>query len=50
MKTFIYFLRQKHSELYSGISDDDLPDAFDDWLEGRTQEEIIEYAEEALIN
>ena len=49
-KTFKDFLQQKHMELYPTILDDDLPDAFDNWLEGRTKEEIIEYAEEVLKN
>ena len=48
MKTFEDFLKNKHMELYPTILDDDLPDAFDNWLEGRTKEEIIEYAEEVL--
>ena len=47
-KTFPDFLKNKHMELYPAILDDELPDAFDSWLEGRTKEEIIEYAEEAL--
>jgi len=49
-KTFMDFLKEKHGEIYSAILDDDLPDAFDAWLEGRTKEEIIEYAEEMLKN
>lgn len=41
------FLRSMHAEDYHG-TDDDMPDAFDDWLTNLEPEELISYGNQAL--
>lgn len=43
--TFEDFLKEKHGEEYHG-TDDDMPDAFDDWLGKLDADEFIKYADE----
>lgn len=47
MQTFEQFLSAKFFEDYHG-TDDDSPDAFDNWLSNLDVQEILDYAEEAL--
>jgi len=46
MKTqsFLEYLQMKHGEKYEGF-DDDMPDAFEEWLEEQNQYDLVEYAE-----
>lgn len=44
---FEKFLQEKHCENYYGC-DDDMPDAFDAWLEGLQIDDLISYADEAI--
>lgn len=46
-KDFEYFLMEKHAEDYQGI-DDDMVDAFNDWLVELQVDEIIEYANQYI--
>jgi hypothetical protein len=39
------FLRDKHAEKYHGL-DDDMSDAFEDWLTNIDVQDVIDYAEE----
>ena len=43
-QTFEDFLKEQHAEGYIG-TDDDMPDAFEDWVSNLEPENIIEYAE-----
>lgn len=43
------FLKEKHFELHPQLLDDDLPDAFDNWLGELDGEDYISYGNEALI-
>lgn len=45
MENFEDFLKEKHAEDYHG-TDDDMPDAFDDWTTTLDADEFIEYANE----
>lgn len=45
MKTFEQYLQEQHAKDYTG-TDDDMPDAFNNWLDTLDQFEIIAYAEE----
>jgi hypothetical protein len=47
MTTFEEYLREIHAEDYSG-TDDDMPDAYEDWVSNLDAQEMFEYAEEAL--
>ena len=47
-KTFEDFLSDKHSKQYQGF-DDEMPDAFNEWLGELDVGEVIKYAEEALV-
>lgn len=42
------FLKEKHAEGYTG-TDDDMVDAFEDWLSGLQADDFIEYANEYKI-
>lgn len=44
--SFEDFLKDKHYEENPTILDDDLPDAFDDWLGNLDGHEYIRYADE----
>jgi hypothetical protein len=44
MNNFETFLQDKHSEDYRGF-DDDMPDAYDEWLCNLDGEEYIMYAQ-----
>ena len=44
-KTFSEFLADKHAEDYEGL-DDEMPDAFDEWLYSLPIDTIIKYADE----
>lgn len=44
-KTFEEFMQWEHAHDYSG-TDDDMPDAFDNWLCELDGEEYMEYAQE----
>ncbi len=46
MDGFEYFLAEKHLEAEPQILDDDLPDAFNDWLTTLDVEEFIKYGDE----
>ena len=41
---FENYLREVHGENYTGL-DDDMPDAFDNWLTNLQVDDIIEYAD-----
>lgn len=43
------FLKEKHYEMFPQLLDDDLPDAFDNWLGTLDGEDYIKYGNEALI-
>ena len=43
--SFKQFLEQHHSKLYPTLLDDDLPDAFDDYMSEKEQDELINLAE-----
>jgi len=45
-KTFDEYLRAMHFQENQHLLDDDLPDAFDDWLSNIDANDIIDYAEE----
>jgi hypothetical protein len=49
MDFFIKFLQEKHAEAYPMLLDDDMPDAFNDWLGQLDGEEYIAFAEEAIF-
>jgi hypothetical protein len=42
-KTFDEWLQYKHSEWHPELLDDDLPDAYGDWLAGLSEDEWIDY-------
>ena len=44
MRTFLNFLSEKHADGYMG-TDDNMPDAFDDWLTNLRIDDIIDYAD-----
>ena len=44
MKTFEEFLQDKHGENYNG-TDDDMSDAFDNWVSNLDTQEVMDYAE-----
>lgn len=44
MKNFTEYLQNIHAEDYHGV-DDDMPDAFDNWLSELEVDDIIEYAD-----
>ena len=44
---FENFLQEKHAEHYHGL-DDDMPDAYEAWLEGLQIDDIIKYANDAI--
>ena len=46
-KMFENYLQEVHAKNYHG-SDDDMPDAFEDWLVDLDKDELIELAEKAL--
>ena len=46
-KSFIQYLEEKWPA--EGVLDDDMPDAFNAWLESLDTQDIINYAESALI-
>lgn len=43
-QTFEDYLRDQHAEDYIGL-DDDMADAFEDWLSGLDVSDVIQYAE-----
>lgn len=43
------FLREKHFELNPMLLDDDLSDHFENWLSNLDVQEVIDYAEEAIV-
>lgn len=43
------FLLERHHELYPTILDDELPDAFNDWLGNLDAEDWMRYAEEYAL-
>ena len=45
---FEEFLQDKHMKLHPAILDDDLPDAYNDWISTLEPDDVIELAEEAL--
>lgn len=45
MKTLEDFLKDKHAEEYMG-TDDNMPDAFDDWMGNLDVQEVMDYATE----
>ena len=47
--TFEQFLAERHAELHPTILDDDLIEAFDDWLAELTSDEWIVLAEKYAI-
>ena len=49
MIDFEEFLQYKHMELFPQILDDELPDAFDEWLEELQFEDFIKYANEYKV-
>lgn len=46
MKTFEEFLEDKFVKIAEGMLDDDLPDAFDNWLGTLDGDEYMEYAQQ----
>lgn len=44
--SFNHFLQEKHMEEYPQLLDDDLPDAFEEWIEQLSTDELIKYADE----
>lgn len=44
-KDFEDYLRFKHSQTYRGL-DDDMPDAYEDWLSNLSGERYITYADD----
>lgn len=44
---FEEFLKEKHAEVYTG-TDDDMPDAYEGWLEGLEIDTLILYADIAI--
>ncbi len=44
-QTFENYLKEYFTELNPQVLDDDLPDAFDNWLGGRDVDDIIKYGE-----
>lgn len=42
------FLKEKHAENYMG-TDDNMPDDFERWLSNLDPQELIDFAEEAII-
>lgn len=44
MKTFEEYLQNVHAQEYHG-TDDNMPDAFDNWVASLDVDEVIEYAE-----
>jgi hypothetical protein len=41
------YLKQVHAENYHGL-DDDMPDAFDEWLTELSADDFIQYADQAI--
>ena len=44
-KSFTEFLKEKHGANYRG-SDDEMPNAWDDWLSNLEIDDLIDYADE----
>ena len=44
-QTFEDYLKQIHADQYEGL-DDDMPDAFENWLTDLQVDDVIAYAEE----
>ena len=44
MKTFEDYLKEVHGKSYMGL-DDDMPDAYQDWVSNLDQDEIIDIAD-----
>lgn len=42
------FLKEKHAENYMG-TDDNMPDSFERWLENLEAQELIDFAEQAIV-
>lgn len=42
---FEHFLQDKHAEDYHG-TDDDMPDAFEGWLENQQVDDLMQYADQ----
>lgn len=47
IKEFEDYLKDFHAEEYLG-TDDDMPDAFDDWMNGLGSDEWLAYGDRAL--
>lgn len=45
MKTFTQYLQTIHMKEHPALLDDDLPDAFDNWLSELDTDELINYAD-----
>lgn len=43
-KTFTEFLQDRHGEQYTGL-DDEMPNDYEDWLQGLDISELIDYAD-----
>ena len=48
-KTFEDFLQQYHADNNREVLDDDLPDAYEDWVGNLEADEVMELAEKAII-
>lgn len=46
--TFEDYLKEQFWENCPSVLDDELPDAFDDWLGNLDTQELIDYAEDAI--
>jgi hypothetical protein len=44
-RNFTHYLEYQHMKENPGILDDDLVEAFEDWLDGMTNWKLIEYAD-----
>jgi hypothetical protein len=47
MKTFEHFLQDEHAKDYHG-TDDNMSDAYEDWVSNLDGDEIMAYAEKAM--
>ena len=45
---FENYLKEKHGETYTGL-DDDMPDAYEAWLDELQIDDFIQYADEAIV-
>ena len=45
---FEYFLKDKHAEQYHGL-DDDMPDDFERWVSNLDAQELIDFADQAIV-